>query len=141
MKSAELAELDEPRHDHLDVHVRRVVPEVDERERARPQLFHAVVARAPVVEHRRIERRLVHFVLDEQPPCVRQCSIDGLQTLEIPVQRPSKVNLPGKVASVPDPDRVRPRTKLLADRQTFQIVLHRLPSHGRIGVSEAPVLV
>ena len=77
MKPAELAELDEARDDLLDVRVRHVMPEIDERERARPQLARAVIARAPVAEHRRIERRLVGFVLEKQAPAGRQLLVDG----------------------------------------------------------------
>ncbi len=54
------------------------MPEIDERERARPQFVDAVVARAPVVEHGRIERRLVHLVFDEQPPRLGQRRVNRL---------------------------------------------------------------
>ena len=66
----------EPRDDHLDVDVRRVVAEIDEREARSPKLPGAVVARAPVVQHRRVEGRLVELVLDEQPPAVGQRRVD-----------------------------------------------------------------
>ena len=38
VEAAELAELDQPRDDHLDVDVRRMVAEVDEAEGLRPEL-------------------------------------------------------------------------------------------------------
>jgi hypothetical protein len=68
--SWKLAELDQARDDHLDVDVGRVVAEVHERERLVAQLARAVIARAPVVQHRRVERRLVQLVLDEHAPAV-----------------------------------------------------------------------
>ena len=74
VEPAELAELDQPRHDHLDVDVRRVVAEVDQARRLFAQLARAVVARAPVVDDGRVERRLVELVLDEQPPVVGQAA-------------------------------------------------------------------
>src|SRR5262245_19661899 len=76
MKAAELAELDEPCDDELDVDVRRVVAEVDQRLGLRSQLAHAVITGSPVVEHRRVERGLIEFVFDEQPPAVRHSRVN-----------------------------------------------------------------
>ena len=49
MEAAELAELDQPRDDHLDVHVRRMVAEVDEAEGLRAELLRDQVVGAPVL--------------------------------------------------------------------------------------------
>ena len=102
-------------------------------EKARaPELSHAVVARAPVVEHSRIERRLVHLVLDEQPPSRR--ATPGRSSCRLSRYRSSalrKCTWPGKVPAVTNPDRVSPRAELLADRKTFQVVFHRLSSDSR----------
>ena len=72
MEAAELAELDQPRDDHLDIDVRRVVAEVDQAIGLRPQFLGDDVVGAPVLHDRRIEGRLVHLVLAEQPPVFRQ---------------------------------------------------------------------
>jgi hypothetical protein len=50
MEPAELSELNQARDDQLDVHVRRMMSEIDQRPRAIAELAGAVVARAPVVE-------------------------------------------------------------------------------------------
>ena len=76
VEAAELAELDQPRDDHLDVDVRRVVAEVDEAEGLRAELAARQVVGAPVLHHRRVERRLVELVLDEDAPVVGQRRVD-----------------------------------------------------------------
>jgi hypothetical protein len=120
---------------------RRVVPQVDERERARPQLAGAVVARAPVVEHGRVEGRLEELVLDEQPEVVGQRRVDRAQALEIALERAPEVDLAREVAAVADPDRVRARAELHAELEAVEVVLDGLASHGRVRVRQASELV
>src|SRR6185369_3193258 len=64
MKTRELTKLNQPRDDHLDIDIRRVVTEVNEAERFWTKLPGAVVTRAPIVYDCGIERRLVKLVLD-----------------------------------------------------------------------------
>ena len=72
VEAAELAELDQPGDDHLDVDVRRVVAEVDQAVGLGAELRGDQVVGAPVLHHGRVERRLVHLVLGEEAPVVRQ---------------------------------------------------------------------
>src|SRR6266496_6715947 len=126
MEAPELPELDEPGHDHLDVDVGRVVPEVDQGERPLPELAHAVVAGPPVVEHGRVEGGLVQLVLDEQAPALGQDAIDLAQAVEIALERLPEVDLAREVAPVADPDRVRAGAQLHAEPEALEVVLHRL---------------
>src|SRR5207237_7481994 len=81
MKPAELAELDQPGNNHLDVQVRRVVPEVHEALDARAELARAPVAHTPLIDHGRIERGLVELVLEKQAPAVGQRPYDLAQAV------------------------------------------------------------
>ncbi len=141
VEAGELAELDEARDDHLDVDVRRVVAEVHEAERLRPQLARAVIAHAPVVDDRRVEGRLVELVLDEEPPVRRQSRVDVAHALKVQLERATKVLLTGEVPAVADPDRVRLRADLPPQLDALDVVLDGLPAHVRFGVREAAVLV
>jgi hypothetical protein len=141
VEPAELSELDQPRDDLFDVDVRRVVAEIDERERAIAERLRAGIARAPVVDDRRVERRLVQLVLEEQPATPRQRLVDRPTALQIPVERAARVHLSREVAAVADPDRVRRGAQLGADREAFDVVFDSLPPHGRVGVREAAELV
>src|SRR6185295_7512072 len=76
VKAAELPELQEARHDHLDVDVGGMVPEVHQGERPLPELAHAVVAGAPVRDDGRVEGGLVELVLDEELEALGQGAID-----------------------------------------------------------------
>src|SRR5215207_8601762 len=122
VEAGELAELDEARDDHLDVDVRRVVAEVYEAERLRPQLERAVVARAPVVDDRRVEGRLVELVLDEEPPVRRQGGVDVAHALKVQLKHAAEVLLAGEVPAVADPDRVRLRPDFLTELDALDVV-------------------
>src|SRR5688572_23935171 len=141
MKAAELTELDEPRDDHLHVGVRGMVPEVDERKCTIAELARAVITRAPVIQHRRVKGRLVELVLDEQAPAVRQGAINRSHAVEIAIQRPAKMELAGEIPAIADPHSVRLRPERSANLETFEVVLDRLPPHGRVGVAQAAKLV
>jgi hypothetical protein len=78
VEAAQLPELDEAGDDHLAVHVRGVMAEVHQRERAVPELAGAVITDTPVVEDRRVEGGLVELVLDEEAPVRRQARGRGL---------------------------------------------------------------
>ena len=79
-----------------------------------PELARAVVARAPVVEHGRVEGRLVELVLDEHAEAVGQRRVDRAQALEVALERAAEVDLAREVPAVADPDRVRARAELHA---------------------------
>src|SRR5262245_51727070 len=115
MEAGEFAELDEPRHYHFDVDVRRVVPQVDQALRLRAELRGAVVARAPVVDDRRIEGRFVKLVLDKHAPVVGQGFVNLAQAFDVAFERAAEMLLPRKIPAVADPHRVGLGAELLAD--------------------------
>ena len=115
--------------------------EVHEREGPLPELADAVVARAPVVQHRRIESRLVELVLDEQPQALGQGVVDLSQALQVALEGLARVHLPREVAAVPDPDRVRAGSQLHAQLEAFEVVLDRLAPDRGVGVAQAAELV
>ncbi len=141
MEAGQLSELDQAGDDHLDVDVGCVVPQVDQGEGPLPELADAVVARAPVVDHRRVEGRLVELVLDEEAPARRQGGIDLAHAVEVALQGLAQVELSGEVSAVADPDRVGARAQLHPQLQAVEVVLHRLAPNGRVGVAQAAELV
>ena len=68
MKPRKFAELDQAGDNHFNINVGSVVAEVDQAERLGPKLARAVVARPPIVDYRRVEGRLVEFVLQKHAP-------------------------------------------------------------------------
>ena len=141
MEAGEAADPDQPRHDLLDVDVRRMVAEVDQAESLRAQRLGSHEARAPIRDHGRIEGRLVKLVLEEHPPVAGQARIDLGKRLEIPVEHPVEVRLAGEVGAVGDPDGQRLRAELLADLDTFEIMRDRLVAHGLRRVGQRAELV
>ena len=51
MKPTKFAELDQPRHDHLDIHRWRMMPKIDQTIRLIAQFFGDHVIRTPVLHH------------------------------------------------------------------------------------------
>src|SRR4026208_532017 len=100
MKAGEFAELDQPRHDHLNVDVGRVMSQIDQAESFGPEFARAVIAGPPIVNYRRIKRRLVELVLDKDATVVRQRRINTSHAFHIALQRASKMLLARKVATV-----------------------------------------
>ena len=86
VEAAEFLELDQPRDDHLDVGVRRVVAEVDQAIRPAAERVGDQVVGAPVLHDGRIEGRLVELVLGEEPPVDRQRLVDFLQRFQIALE-------------------------------------------------------
>jgi hypothetical protein len=141
MESAEAARMDQPRDDHLDVHIGRVMPEVDQAERLRAERLRGHQRAAPILNHRRIERRLVHFVLDQHAPIRRQRCIDLCSRFQIALERVRQVLLAREVGAVADPHGQRFRAKHFADANALDIVFDGLGAYGGIGMREAAVFV
>jgi len=77
LKTTEPPRMNQSGDNHLDVNVRRVMAEVNEAEGLRAECLRRQQRTAPVLDHGCIEGRLVHLVLDQQPPVCRQCRIDA----------------------------------------------------------------
>src|SRR5438132_9762731 len=105
MKPRQFAELNQPRDDHLNIHVGRVMAQIDQAERLRPQLARAVIARSPVVDYGRIKSRLIKLMLDKNAPVVGQRDVNLAHALEVAFERAAEVVLAGKIPAVTDPDR------------------------------------
>jgi hypothetical protein len=73
-------------------------------------------------------------VLDEQTPAGGKLAIDHAEAVEVALEGPAKVHLPGEVPAVANPHRVRARAQLHAELQTFDVVLDRLAADGGIRV-------
>ena len=141
VEAAELFRMDEARDDHLDVHVRRMVAEVDEAEGPRSKRLRGKERRAPILDHGRIEGRLVHLVFEEEPPIRRQPGIDRRRQFEIALEGPGEMALAREVGAVADPNGQRLRAELFAERDAVEIVPDCLLAHGAIGVRERTELV
>src|SRR5437660_6869682 len=141
MKASQFAELNQPRDDHLDVHVGRVVAQINEADRFRPKLAGAVIARPPIVDYRRIERRLIKLMLDKNPPIVGQRSVNLTHAFEIALERAAEVLLAGKIPAVADPDRVGFRAQRFPDLNAFEVVFDGLLAHQVFGMSKASEFV
>ncbi len=141
MEAAQPAELDQPRHDHLDVDGRRMVAEIDQAEGLRAEAGGGEIARAPVLDDGGVEGGLVDLVLDEQPPIRRQAGIDRARGIQVALEAGGEMLLAGEVGAIADPDRERLRAQRPADLDAFQIVLDRLAAGRGIGVAEAAELV
>src|SRR6266700_6033918 len=109
MEARELPEANEPGDDLLDVHVRRMMTEVDEAMGLGPEFLCGREARAPIRDHRRIEARLVELVLEEHAPVGGQCGDDLAHRVEIAVEGPGQARLTGNVRTIRYPDRQRLR--------------------------------
>ena len=140
-KPASFPETHQPGDDLLDVDVGRVVAEIDQAERLGPEFLRRGEARAPVGNHRRIERRLVELVLDEHLPVGGQRGVDFAHRVDIAVERLGEVRLAGEIRAVGDPHRQRLRAEPLADLDTFEIVVDRGAAHRRVGVAQRAELV
>ncbi len=141
MEAAQPAELDEARHDHLDIDIGRMMAEIDQAPGVLAEAGGGQVIGPPILDHGRIEGRLVHLVLGEQLPALRQTSIDLPHRIQIALEGLGEVALAGEVGAVGDPDRERLGSDRLADLDAFQIVLDRLGPRRRIGVGERAELV
>src|SRR5437762_8929663 len=115
MKAGELPELNQARHDHLDIDVRRVMSEVDEAERFRPQFARAVITGAPIIDDRGVERRFVKLVLDKDAPVIGQRVINPAHAFKITFERVAKMLLTRKIPAVTDPNRMRLRAERFAE--------------------------
>src|SRR5882672_11728690 len=96
--------------------------QVDQTECLRAQFTRAVVAGAPIVNHRRVEGWFVELVLDEESPIVGQRLVNLTHAFQIPGQGAPKMLLPGKVSAVTDPNCDRFRAQRPADLNAFNIV-------------------
>ncbi len=141
METAQLAELNQARHDQLHVDGGRVMTEVHQRPGPLAQLAGAVITGAPVVQDGGIERGLVDLVFDEQAPRLRHSLIDLPEALQIAVERAAEMELAREVAAISNPDRVRGRAERHPDPNAFNVVLDRLAAHMSVGMSEAAELV
>src|SRR5581483_602151 len=137
MKAGEFTELNEPRDDHLDVYVRRMMAEINQAEGLGAKLTRTVITCAPVVDYRRIESRFIKLMLDEHAPVVRQRRVNLAHTFEIAFQRVAKVLLPGKVPPIANPNGMSFRTDCLSNLNAFDVVLDGLLANCFIGMSEA----
>src|SRR5438105_4511371 len=141
MKARQFAELNQPPDDHLNVHVGRVMAQIDEAERLRPQLARAVIARPPIVDDHRIKSRLVKLMFDKDAPVVRKSSVNLAHAFEIAFERASEVLLARKISTVTDPDGVGFRAQRFSNLNTFDVVFDGLLAHGRFRMREAPEFV
>src|SRR5580658_2687009 len=126
MKAAKALKLNQARNDLLDVGRGRVMTEVYQALHIRAELSSADEAGAPVRNHRRVKRRLVEFVLDEQAPSVGNRRDYHAHALEIALERLVHVELTGKVRAVANPHSQCSRTELLADLDALDVVRDRL---------------
>ena len=121
----------EARHDLLDVGVRQVMAEVDEALGPVAGALREQQRRAPVVVHRRVERRLVGLVLGVQLPVVGQVGVDLAQPFEHPLELAAEAGLPGVVHAVGQPHGQRPWTRApRRDRSRSLVVLDGRPSRA-----------
>ena len=105
-------------------------------------LARAQVAGAPVVQHRRVERRLVALVLDEQPPA-RRAAPRRSPAATRRSDRPRGGSGSGRGSCRRRRSRrcasVAPSAR--ADGEALEVVLDRLPPHRGVGVAQAAELV
>jgi len=134
MEAAELAELDQPGNDHLDVDVRRVVAEIDKTECPFAKLPGDEVICAPVLNDRGVEGRLKDLVFGKEPPVPRELGVDGLGTFQIAFKLTRKVGLSRKIRAVANPNGQGLGADRSTDLDTFQIVFYGLLPDGRIGM-------
>ena len=101
-------------------------PRSTRQEALSPSSVRDQVVGAPILHDRRVEGRLVHLVLGEQAPVLRQRRVDRLHRIEIALEAPREMRLAGKVRPVADPDGQRLGADRLADLDAFDVVLDRL---------------
>ena len=99
------------------------------------------IARAPVAEDHRVERRFVRFVLEKQAPAGRQLLIDGPEAVEIAIEGLAEMQLTGKVAPIADPHGMRSGAQAQPDLQALEILFDGLTSHGLVDMRQAAVFV
>src|SRR2546423_15605803 len=97
MKARQLAELNQARNDHLDIHVWCVVAQINQTESLWSKLARAMVTDTPVVDHRRVESRFVKFVLDKEAPVVEKRPVNLANAPGLPFQPAAERLLPGKI--------------------------------------------
>src|SRR5438093_1614298 len=141
MESAKFAELNQTSDDHLDVDVRRVMPEINETECSWPEFARAVIARPPVIDHRRVESRLIELVLEKDTPVVGYCFIDRAHTLDVAIEGPPEIQLSGKIPAVGNPHGVRFRAQRLPNLDALDVVFDGLAAYGRVRMRETPEFV
>ncbi len=141
MEAPEPPGVDQPGHDHLDVHVRRMVAQVHQAAGLGAECLRREQRAAPVLDDRRVERRLVHLVLDQQQPVLRQRPVDGRGRVQVPLKGARQMLLARKVAAIADPQGQGVGPECLADADAIDVVRDRLSPHTGIGVCQATVLV
>src|SRR5262245_20971501 len=113
MKARQPTELNQPRHDHLDVHIRGVMPKIDKAQRLGPKLPGAVETGSPIIDHRGVKRGFIQLMFEENAPAIRQRLVDDLHAFEITLQSAPVMDLAGEIPAVGDPDRQRFGTEYL----------------------------
>ena len=141
VEAAEPPGMDQARDDHLDVDVRCMVTEVDQAEGLGPERLRRHERGAPVLDDGGVERRLVHLVLDEQPPVGGEPRVDAGRGFEVALEGTREVLLAGEVGAIADPQRQRLRAELATDADAVEVMLDRLRAHRGRGVRQAPELV
>jgi hypothetical protein len=107
MEAAELACVNKARDNHLDVHIRRVVTEIDETFRFVTQLLRRQKRGAPILNHRGVEGRLIDFVFRKNRPFLRQTFVNLLHRGQVTLELAAHMGLSRKIRAVPDPYRQR----------------------------------
>src|SRR5437763_9732016 len=118
-----------------------MMPKIDQTEGFRAQLTRAVVARAPIIDHRRIERGFVKLVLDEHSPVVGQRRVNLTHAFEIAFERAPKMLLARKISAVSDPNGMRFRAQRLSNFNAFNVVGNRLIPNSFIRMGETAEFV
>src|SRR5262245_46993969 len=122
MKSGELPKLNQPRDDHFDINVRRMMAQVDQAECFWSKFTGAVIAGSPIVDNRRIKGRFIKLVLHKHSPVAGERGVNLAHALEVTVQRMTEVLLAGEIAAIGNPDGVRFGAQRLSDLNAFDIV-------------------
>src|SRR5438093_2681560 len=104
VEAAEPAGAVEKRDDLLDVHALRVMAEIHEHVRALAELLAHEERRPPVGEIRRVERRLVELVLDEQLHPGVERPVDLAQRIDEPSATRAQRVLAGVIRPVREPE-------------------------------------
>ena len=137
----EPADHGEARHHLLDVGVGQVVAEVDQALGPVAGALGQQQRRAPVVVHRRVERRLVGLVLGVHRPVAGQVGVDLPQPGEHPLELAPEAGLARVVHAVAQPHGQRPRPQLEAEVDHVVVVLDRRPAGALVDVGQAAELV
>ncbi len=134
VEAAEFAKADQAGDDLFDVHVGRVVAQIDQTFGLWPQFGGDQVVGAPVLHDGGIEGGFVHLVFGEQLPVIRQALVDGLQAVQIAVELAGEILLAGEVRSIADPDGQGLGAQVRADFDTLKVVVDGLLAGGFVGM-------